>query len=239
MWGRVLLLSTGTAVALGFGWQVFQPRNVSGACLAGEAARTPAGFLYVPGSWCWIGSSDPDVDEDEAPRRRVYVASFYMGKFEVTQAEWKRFRPGHRIPPGFERYPITNVLRSEAEAYCRFVGGRLPTELEWEKAARGTDGRRYPWGDTFDPARANLRRTGHQPGLCSAWIRKRGLKPVEAHPEGSSPYGAVQMAGNAWEWVSGSAGGDPQKGIIRGGAVGYGERDARCYQRAIEGAGVT
>lgn len=228
------------AAALGIGLPFLQPREVAGARLAREAAATPPGFVYVPGAWAWLGSDDPDADEGVRPRRRVYVPSFYIGRCEVTHAEWKRFRPEHRIPPGYENYPVTEVLRADAAAYCQWVGGRLPSEAEWEKAARGTDGRRYPWGDHFDPGRCNLRRKERLPtAACVVSVMKRGLKPVSAFPWGASPYGALQMAGNAWEWVTGSVDGDPQKGIIRGGAVGYYERDARTYSRGIEGAGVT
>lgn len=211
-----------------------------------ERQRTPDGFVYVPGGECWIGTDDADADEDVRPRRRIFVPSFYVGKREVSQAEWKRFRPEFKIAPGREAYPVTAVTLEDAAAYCRFVGGRLPTDLEWEKAARGTDGRRYPWGERFEPARVNVRSVAGsarqpvsqlKPGTsCS--VRSR-LKPVDTFPAGASPYGALNMAGNAWEWVSDAYHGNPKTRIIRGGAAGYWERDARTYNRALEGAGVT
>jgi formylglycine-generating enzyme required for sulfatase activity len=205
-----------------------------------EAMAAPPGFVYVPGGECWLGTDDPDADEEARPRQRVFVPSFCIGRCEVTHAEWKRFRPSHEIPPGQERYPVTNVLLEEAAAYCRFAGGRLPTDAEWEKAARGVDGRRYPWGDEFDPTRCNSRgATGRTSRTCIATGSRRGLKAVDAYPDGASPYGALNMAGNAWEWVSDLYHGDPLRRIIRGGAAGYFERDARTYHRAIEGAGVT
>lgn len=206
-----------------------------------EAALTPPGFVYVPGGEAWIGSDDADADEGDRPRRRAFIPSFYLGRLEVTQAEWKRFHPEYKIPKGAERLPVTNVAYEDAEAYCRFVGGRMPTDQEWEKAARGADGRRYPWGNTFQSGRCNLARAGRAlpAGTCLTPGVRRGLRAVDAFPEGASPYGALNMAGNAWEWVSGFYDNDPMRRIIRGGAVGYTERSARTYARAIEGRGVT
>lgn len=229
------------------GWLLWpRPAAPTAAQRQQEAARTPAGFVYVPGGDCWIGTDDPDADEDVRPRRRVFVPSFYVGQHEVSQAEWKRFRPEFRIPPGREAYPVTAITLEDAAAYCRFVGGRLPTDVEWEKAARGTDGRRYPWGDRFELSRVNVRgkADGSQRSPRSTAARttcsgRDRLQPVFAYPEGASPYGALNMAGNAWEWVSDAFHGNPKVRIIRGGAAGYWERDARTYHRALEGAGVT
>lgn len=222
------------------------PAPPSAAKRQQEAARTPPGYVYVPGGECWIGTDDPDADEDVRPRRRVFVPSFYLGKYEVTQAEWKRFRPDFKITPGKESLPVTAITLEEAAAYCRFVGGRLPTDLEWEKAARGTDGRRYPWGDQFELSRANVRGIAGGSGVRSAGPKllsgcssRSRLRPVRAYPEGASPYGALNLAGNAWEWVADAYHGNAQVRIIRGGAAGYWERDARTYHRALEGAGVT
>lgn len=222
------------------------PHPPSAARQLREQRRTPADYVYVPGGECWIGTDDADADEDVRPRRRVFVPSFYMGAREVSQAEWKRFRPEFKIAPGKEAYPVTAITLEDAAAYCRFAGGRLPTDVEWEKAARGTDGRRYPWGDRFELLRANVRGiaggefqpiTRYKPGeVCSGVSR---LKPVDAFAAGASPYGAINMAGNAWEWVSDAYHGNSKTRIIRGGAAGYWERDARTYNRALEGAGVT
>jgi len=205
-----------------------------------EAAATPNGFVYVPGGECIIGSDDADADEDARPARRLFVASFYLGRCEVTHREYQRFRPSHPIPTGYADHPVTNLTLEEAAAYCRAVGGRLPADVEWEKAARGTDGRRYPWGNAFDAGRCNLLRDRRRPvEACAAPGVRRGLRAVGRYAGGASPYGALDMAGNAWEWVSDAHRGDPNRRIIRGGAIGYYERDARTYTRGLEGAGVT
>ncbi|HTE19235.1 MAG TPA: SUMF1/EgtB/PvdO family nonheme iron enzyme [Armatimonadota bacterium] len=232
-----VLLST---LAAGLCWSASGERGFSDARRNAEAAATPAGYVYVAGGDCWLGTDDPDAEEDAQPRRRAFVPSFYIGRCEVTQAEWKRFRPKHHVPPGGEHLPITNILRADALAYCRSVGGRLPTDTEWEKAARGPDGRRYPWGDVFSHSLCNLARpSATAPATCALPGARKGLKAVDSTPGGASPYGALNMAGNAWEWVSDDYADDPARGIIRGGAVGYPELAARTYQRAIEGTGVT
>jgi formylglycine-generating enzyme required for sulfatase activity len=248
--GRSLLygmLGGAAAAALavaGLGRTVPAPR-------AAERPPAPPGMVWVPGGVFWMGSDEADADEDARPRRRVSVGPFFISRYEVTNAEFQRFKPSHHFPRGQERYPVTGVTWAEADAYARWAGGRLPTEAEWEKAARGTDGRRYPWGDTFDPARANVRpaRQGLQAGTPHPVPRpkgafcivggRRGLRPVGSYPSGASPYGALDMAGNAWEWVDGFYNGDPDRRVIRGGAHGYGEPSARTYARGIEGAGVT
>ncbi len=142
------------------------------------------------------------VGLDELPQHRVYVKGFYIDKFEVTNARWKAFAEATNgyIPatwkdgeplPGESDHPVTDTDWYDADAYCRWAGTRLPTEAEWEKAARGTDGRLWPWGNVFDPAKANTEETA----------RYRSV-PVGSYPEGASPYGVHDMTGNIWEWTS-------------------------------------
>lgn len=238
---RVCSLALLSAVAAGCCAASVELSPVQGRQRALEAAGAPSGFVYVPGSYCRLGTADDDADSDHRPLRRVFLPSFYIGRLEVSEAEWKRFRPEHTIHPGREQYPITRMTREDAEAYCQWVGGYLPTEDQWEKAARGENGRRYPWGDVFDPDRCNVKRNGQHTAkaICTIPGIRKGLRPVDSFPTGASPYGALQMAGNAWEWVVGTYDGNPERHLIRGGAHGYSERSARTYERTIEGAGVT
>jgi formylglycine-generating enzyme required for sulfatase activity len=213
-------------------------RMPSAAELARQRAATPPGTVFVPAGPFWMGSNDPDAEEDARPMRRVFVPSFSIGRTEITNAQFHRFRPSFTYPAGHDRYPVTGVTYDDAAAYCRWAGGRLPSEAEWEKAARGTDGRRYPWGNAWDPSRGNFHKA-HASTVSACWINRRGLKPVGSFPAGASPYGCLDMAGNAWEWVAGFYQGHRDQRVIRGGACGYGERSQRTYYRGIEGTGAT
>ena len=146
-------------------------------------------------------------DDVESPLRKVYLDNFYIDKYEVTLSRYAKFLDatgGARPPEGWQQLhlesagalPVVGVDWHDAEAYCRWAGKRLPTESEWEKAARGGDGRKYPWGsEDPTPAHANFGKSAEGP-------YSGGLAPVESRPAGKSPYGAHDMAGNASEWVS-------------------------------------
>ncbi len=145
----------------------------------------------------------------------------------VTE-EWGRaynWDPVRRTyPAGKGNYPVLLVTWDEAQAYCAWVGGRLPTQQEWERAARGTDGRRYPWGDTFDPLLANTRESG----LGSP-------TPVGIFTAGQSPDGLYDMAGNVWEWTSDEQREDIK--IIRGGAWNFPADSAQTFAHEISRPG--
>ena len=145
--------------------------------------------------------------EDERPAHKVFVEAFEIDKFEVTHEEFARFveetgyvtdaeKAGDSMTwrtyaEGKPKHPVVKVSWNDAVAYCEWAGKRLPTEAEWEKAARGTDGRIYPWGDEWDPAKANTKEGGY-----------RGTTIVGSFPDGASPYGVMDMAGNVAEWVA-------------------------------------
>ena len=194
-------------------------------------------YLYVPGGPFKMGDNFGDGMPRERPVHTVDVDAFYIGKFEVTNAEWKAFRdspdyddaslwpgklvmPKTQIPywtqannhgggtPGTENYPVLGVNWDGAVAYCNWISKttgkkyRLPTEAEWEKAARGTDQRRYPWGNTIDHSYANY--VGAQAFDTGSIV---GMYDGEMHGtlqthNGASPYGAADMAGNVMEWCS-------------------------------------
>ncbi len=159
----------------------------------------------------------------ETPRRTLEVAAFYIDRTEVTNAQWGRCVAAGVCPrqdvkacslyqratgrwvkggtphPDLLRpdHPVVCVTWEEAEGYCRWAGKRLPTEAEWEKAARGTDGRQFPWGQTWNGAWLNW---GERTGFASqdGW---ETTAPVGSFPQNQSPWGALDMAGNVWEWV--------------------------------------
>jgi formylglycine-generating enzyme required for sulfatase activity/uncharacterized caspase-like protein len=177
-----------------------------------------AEMVLVPGGEFFMGSTREEVDraiaeckgtgvpesnckewhERELPRHRLNLDAFHIDRHEVTNAQFARFiQAGNnaqgdwrQYASGKDQHPVVNVTWHDAVAYCKWAGKRLPTEAEWEKAARGTDGRRYPWGETWEPSRANGNMT------------VKTTTPVGSYPTGTSPYGIHDMAGNVWEWVS-------------------------------------
>jgi serine/threonine-protein kinase len=158
----------------------------------------PQGMAYVSGGEFMMGSDKGD--EYEKPAHKVTVKPFFMDIYEVTCEDYKKFidATGHRAPPdwnkgnfpkGAARKPVTSVNWDDAVAYAKWAKKRLPTEEEWEFAARGTDGRIYPWGNEWKDGMANADKVNS--GMVDVGIYK-----------GQSPFGIYDMIGNAWEWTS-------------------------------------
>jgi len=167
---------------------------------APEEVPEVSGMVYIPPGEFLMGSTLEDLedmgDQDEFPQRSVWLDSYYIDVHEVTNAQYKLYVDSMGVeaphlweddnyPFGWDGYPVVDVSWDDAVGYARFVGKRLPTEAEWEKAARGTDGRNFPWGEKFD----------------RHLVEMDGLIPVMSIQGNVSPFGAFDMAGNAAEWV--------------------------------------
>lgn len=168
----------------------------------------------------------------------VTLPDFYIDKYEVTNALYARFAEatGHRapaywvegkVPAGAENLPVVQVSWQDARDYAAWAGKRLPTEAEWEKAARGADGRLYPWGSDAPSSFA----IGQEPANFGE-LRK-GPTPVGTFPGGASPYGVMDMAGNVWEWTATGDVDAEQWFVIRGGSFMTRDYFLRCSSRVV------
>lgn len=187
-------------------------------CLeVGQTWRSPvdgAELVCVPAGEFYMGAADDDLEanENEKPGHRVFMDAYWIDKYEVTNGQFalcvkagvcrrsedpggsgvaSRTRTGYYYDEAYRNYPVLVYTGEEAQAYCAWAGRRLPSEAEWEKAARGTDRQFYPWGDA-QPDCEIVNARG-----CYADTTEAGR-----FPHGNSPYGAADMAGNVWEWVA-------------------------------------
>ena len=192
------------------------------AAAASHGARPAHDRVAIPGGSFTQGSTHGE--EDERPARKVAVKSFAIDRTEVTRGDYAACVAAGRCKATSDKLagdqdaklPVTGVDWNDAQAYCKFAGGRLPSEAEWEKAARGTDGREYPWGNDVDCARANWGNFEGE-GPCAG---KNPGHPVAVgqYPTGASPYGLLDMGGNVWEWVADKYDEEPSRRVVRGGS---------------------
>ncbi|MEK7288826.1 MAG: formylglycine-generating enzyme family protein, partial [Planctomycetota bacterium] len=207
----------------------------------------PAGSFYMGENTRYDWSFMLAYNIYDGPEHVVYLDAYFIDKYEVTNEQFNKFvdQTGYRMgrclnDSRFNRpnQPVVGVTWDDAVAYATWAGKRLPTEAEWEKAARGTDRRLWPWGNKFDKAKCNVWESGVA-GL-------RETKPVGSFADGKSPYGCYDMAGNVWEWCADyydqnyypvSPSKNPtgpetgQQRVVRGGGLLYFGHYARCAAR--------
>ncbi len=166
-----------------------------------------ADLVWIPAGTFLRGSESDAAGGDEGPQADVYLDGYWIYKYPVTLGQYRKFckamgkefeppwgQAMHADPPGNPNTYAAQANWYDSRAYARWAGADLPTEAQWEKAARGTDGRQYPWGDRWAPTKCvSMEETLYK--------FNEGFRPVDSRPDGASPYGVMDMAGNVWEWV--------------------------------------
>lgn len=195
-----------------------------------------------------VGSDDPS---DENPKRTFRGKAFRIDRYETTNEEYAAFlaaNPGHRPPPywkggkmpvGGEKYPVTHVSLRDAEAYATWAKKRLPTEEEWEKAARFVGGRKFPWGDDFTPPGSSDFFANSVEYWQHYKTRNPGPLPVGTFPNGKSGFGVYDTAGNLWEWTSTRVvreidGQKTELAVLKGGSFMTSQVALRCANRLLD-----
>lgn len=169
--------------------------------LSKDAWKEINSMVQIPAGTFLMGTNSDRADAQDRPQHKVDLPAYWIDRYPVTNAQYARFvaATAHRppsnwkdgkIPQGEALRPITMVSWFDARDYAKWAGKRLPTEAEWEKAGRGTDGRRWPWGNKMEPERLN---TYYNVGSATN---------VNKYPNGASPYGVMDMAGNVDEWTA-------------------------------------
>ncbi len=184
-----------TRTLMGFAVAAAAMLTIAGSLLADDARPD---MILIPAGSFTMGA-DGVGEEDERPSHKVELSAYYIDRHEVLRGDYLKCVDAGKCkrPKGFgKRFsepdrPVVGIDWFDATNYCEFVGKRLPTEAEWEKAARGTDGRTYPWGNE-EPTKDRG---------CFAWNEGRPCKPG-SYPAGDSPYGVADMAGGVWEWLA-------------------------------------
>jgi len=205
MWGSLSLLIAAVVLCLPLATHAADavPPGDDGA----PVVKVPAGPFPMG-----VPHGDRDGGRDEYPRHEVYLDAYEIDLYEVTNARYQAFvkATGHRVPQNPKNptrnlwqgetvsdtladRPVVNVDWADGDAYCRWAGKRLPTEAEWEKAAKGNTDHRFPWG--------NVEPTNKHLNFNQKWMGEKTLMPVGSYEAGKSPYGVYDMAGNVWEWV--------------------------------------
>jgi formylglycine-generating enzyme required for sulfatase activity len=261
-----LVLAKITRIADGELWRALQnARNENDQALRSSATWASCelgrfeelGLLKVPAGEFLMGSADTDrqADGDEKPQHTLYLPTYYIGKYPVTVDAYRSFvqeskyETSHKASlKGTGNHPVVDVSWKDALAFARLQGMALPSEAEWEKAARGTDGRIYPWGNVW---RSGLANTSEYWSARGWWTRLRRMKTVLTttpvgyfSPRGDSPYDCADMSGNVWEWTrsirkeypyDANDGREAEnvsgRRVLRGGSFLDNQRLARCAVR--------
>ncbi len=193
--------------------------------------RAPEDMVFIPAGEASLGSSEGEINKiaqrqgvdpselvDEKPQRQVFLKGFFIDKYEVTNVQYKKFvdATGHKPPRHWEGnvypshkadHPVVYVSWEDAAAYCQWAGKRLPTAEEWEKAARGSEGFIYPWGNEYGGEKVNL-----------VTVDRGDTSPVDEYKGDVSPYGVYDMGGNVSEWTRSWYDSDKNSYTLKGGS---------------------